>query len=311
MTRNTAARGISPSPPQPPMGTPRDAARSAVSAAGSSRRAAELRPPRCHPRCAATGPGKGLRSAGAEPQPQPGDAPGSPAPRGQPPPTTPAPHSPHRTAPLRRRPPPPRGSPAHGGVIHAAPASLKTRSRTPAAPPPPAAPGLSFAAQLCPTAAAGGGGRLPSALLPGIRPLPSPALPPPPPPPSPKHRALRSAPLPPSPPAAAPAPPPLPAVNPSSASARRGPGRGTNGPGGAPEPGRCSGSGAAPTRSPKDCPPLGRLRLPEHQHARVGAVELRAASPAPRFLGLSLPPAPGLCSHARTRDTLCTQGEGR
>lgn len=197
MTRNTAARGISPSPPQPPMGTPRDAARSAVSAAGSSRRAAELRPPRCHPRCAATGPGKGLRSAGAEPQPQPGDAPGSPAPRGQPPPATPAPHSPHRTAPLRRRPPPPRGSPAHGGVIHAAPASLKTRSRTPAAPPPPAAPGLSFAAQLCPTAAAGGGGRLPSALLPGIRPLPSPALPPPPPPPSPKHRALRSAPLPP------------------------------------------------------------------------------------------------------------------
>lgn len=161
MTRNTAARGISPSPPQPPMGTPRDAARSAVSAAGSSRRAAELRPPRCHPRCAATGPGKGLRSAGAEPQPQPGDAPGSPAPRGQPPPTTPAPHSPHRTAPLRRRPPPPRGSPAHGGVIHAAPASLKTRSRTPAAPPPPAAPGLSFAAQLCPTAAAGGGAGCP------------------------------------------------------------------------------------------------------------------------------------------------------
>lgn len=309
MTRNTAARGISPSPPQPPMGTPRDAARSAVSAAGSSRRAAELRPPRCHPRCAATGPGKGLRSAGAEPQPQPGDAPGSPAPRGQPPPATPAPHSPHRTAP-----PPPASS---SGL----PGSRRGNPRSPRQPENPqpntrrSSASRSSGAQLrgsaLPDSGGGGGGRLPSALLPGIRPLPSPALPPPPPPPSPKHRALRSAPLPPSPPAAAPAPPPLPAVNPSSASARRGPGRGTNGPGGAPEPGRCSGSGAAPTRSPKDCPPLGRLRLPEHQHARVGAVELRAASPAPRFLGLSLPPAPGLCSHARTRDTLCTQGEGR
>lgn len=118
-----------------------------------------------------------------------------------------------------------------------------------------------------------------------------------------EHRAafrsdpIRSAPLPPSarrrrrPPA----PPPFPALNPSSASALRGaaPGMETSGPVGAPEPGRCSGSGAAPTRSPKGCPPLGRMRLLEHQHARVGEVELRAASPAPRLLGLSLPSAPG------------------
>lgn len=296
MTRNQAARGISPSLPQPPMEAPHDAARSASPAAGSSRRAAELRPPRCHPRCAAAGPGKGLRSPGAEPQPQAGDAPWSPAPRGQP-------HlrqrNPSLTAPLRRRrrPPPPRVSPAHGGVIHAAPASLKTRSRTPAAPPPPAA---QLRGSALPDSGGGGAGG-PAALRPPPR--HPPAAEPRAPSAAAEHRAtFRSDPIcsvplrsPPPPAAAPPAPPPFPALNPSSASALRcaAPGRKTSGPVGALEPARCSGRGAAPTRSPKGCPPLGRMRLPEHQHARVGEVELRAASPAPRFLGLSLPSAPG------------------